>query len=510
MTWIIPTYTMEFELAGVGGGWTDVTADLSEELITLDYGIQGSTPNDRVAKVGVLTFGLRNDADAATGRLQAWYSPYNAARRSGFGFDIRVRLTLSSGADTTRWMGRLRAIDAVSGIYSEKVVHCAAYDWMFELSKQDMSVALQVSQRSDQCFSALVAIVPLQPAAQSVDVGSDTYVYAFDNIYRTGKALAACGALARSELGFIYVKRDSTVGQTLRFESRHYRQTVTTLLATFASTMTELSIRPTPDTILNHVQVTVHPRRHESGGTTIVAALDTASQSPVTPGQSLTIFLNFSDPAQRDTFIGAKNIQTVTATTDYTMNSAADGSGTDLTASFTVTVSIFASSIKLVVMNTGSASGYLTKLQIRGDGIYALNPAVGEYVAASTFGDNLLLVDMPYQLDALFAYNAAAYLARLNSTPYASIDAVRFQANETTTLMSVALRGDISDKIALSEGMSGITTASNFYINRVRMELDALGNLAVAYGVAPADTLRYWRLGVAGASELGSSTLLGL
>jgi hypothetical protein len=510
VTWIVPTYTMEFELAGVGGGWTDVTADLSDELITIDYGIKSASPNDRVASIGVMTFGLRNDADAATGRLLAWYSPYNAARRSGFGFDIRVRLTIASGADTTRWMGRLRVIDAVSGIYEERVVHCAAFDWMFELAKQDMSVALQVSQRSDQCCSALVAIVPLAPATQSIDVGSDTYVYGFDNIYRTDKALAACADLARSELGYIYTKRDSTNGQTFRFESRHTRPTTSSLRATFASTMTGLSVRPTPETIFNHVQVTVHPRRTDSGATTIVAKFDTASQQAIAPGQSATIFLNFSDAAQRDTFIGAQNIAPVTATTDYTMNSLADGTGTDLTASFTVTASVYGSSVKLVVLNTGSASGYTTKLQLRGDGIYALNPAVGEYVATTTYGDNMLQIDMPYQLDALFAYNAAAYLARLNNGPYAAIESVRFQANEDATKMSAGLLGDISDKLALSEGMSGITTASAFYVNRVRMELDECGNLEVEWGVVPADVMRYWSLGTAGSSDLGSTTILGL
>jgi hypothetical protein len=509
MTWIIPTYAMEFELAGVGGGWTDVTADLSHELIVLDYGIKGGTPNDRVAGIGTLTFGLMNDANAAAGRTLGYYSPYSAGRRSGFGFDIRVRLTIASGGNTTRWMGRLRMIDAPSGTYGDRVVHCTAYDWMFEASKQDMSASLQVSQRSDQCFSALVAIVPLAPATTTADVGSDTYLYAFDNIYRTGKVLTACADLVRSELGLIYVKRDATNGQTVRFEGRHYRPAVTAILLTLNESMTELAVRSTPETILNHVQVTTHPRA-ALGATVAVATMDTTGQQAVGAGQALTLFLNFTDPAQRDTFIGATSLQAITATTDYTMNSAADGSGADLTASFTVTVTAFASSVKLVVTNTGATAGYVTKLQVRGKGVYALNPVTGEYVASTTYGDNLLLIDMPYQQDALFAYNAAVYLARINSTPYASIEAVTFQANEDATKMAAALTGDISHKIALAEGVSGITTTSAFYINSVRFELDEAGNLAVSWGVVPADTTRYWLLGTAGASELGSTTVLGL
>jgi hypothetical protein len=51
-------------------------------------------------------------------------------------------------------------------------------------------------------------------------------------------AVGAMSDLARSEFGYIGQKRDTVVGQTVFFESRHTRPTMNTLRVTFDKTMT--------------------------------------------------------------------------------------------------------------------------------------------------------------------------------------------------------------------------------------------------------------------------------
>jgi hypothetical protein len=495
------------------GQWTDVTGDLTDEDLLLDYGIHSNRPEYRCADTGHFSFGLRNGFNNS-GATVGYYSPYSAAKRPGFGFGIRTQLAITYSGTTIYWLGRLRTIQPQPDPYGEPVTHCIALDWMDEAATQNMVATLQQNARSDQVFSAAIAIVPFAPLRTTVDVGSDTYVYAFDNIWNQSKVLSALADLALSELGYIGQKRDTIVGQTVFFESRHTRPTINTLRVTLNKVMTGLDINGSSADILNHVRVTVHPRRTDSGATTVVAKLDASSGSPVFPGQSQTFFLNFTDSVQRDTFIGAKNVVTpLVATTDYMMNTAADGTGGDMTASFTITATVFASSIKIVVTNVGSGAGYVTKLQARGDGVYALNPIVGEAQQASSIastGNNIADLDLVYQSDPTFAYNAAQYISRIYGVPLANVHAVTFCANQSTTLMSAAVFGEISDEVALIDTVNGLVSSQPFHINAVSLRISERNRIDCTWQLVPADTTRYWLLGTAGASELGSTTVIGL
>jgi hypothetical protein len=513
-SWVLPdSVVIRLELNGIGNGWTDVTGDLTDEDITLEYGIQSSRPEDRCAGSGRLSFGLRNGTNNSGGQV-GYYSPYNTFRRVGFGFGIRAQLIIAYAGLSIFWLGRLREIVPQSDPYDDPVTHCAALDWMDEAARQNMHAALQQSQRSDQVFSALIATMPLQPDRTSIDVGSDTYVYAFDNLWNQSKVLGAMSDLARSEFGYIGQRRDLISGQTVFFESRHYRSTLIGVNTTIDKKMTALDIVGSANDILNHVRATVYPRRRDTGATTIVAKLDAGSISAVLPGQSQTFFLNFTDPVQRDTFIGAANVVTpLAATTDYTMNTAPDGTGVDLTASFSVVVTVFASAMKVVVTNGSASAGYITKLQARGDGVYALNAIVGEATNAASIaanGDNVSDIDLPYQSDPTFAANFAQYVARLYGAPLANVRGVTFCANQSVDLMNAAVFGDISQKVALIDTVNGLVAGQAFYINAVRLVISDRNRIDCTWQLAPADTTRYWVLGNAGSTELGLTTILGI
>ena len=50
---ILPdSVVMKIELSGVGGGWTDISGDLTDEDIVLDYGIKNNQPQYRCAGAG--------------------------------------------------------------------------------------------------------------------------------------------------------------------------------------------------------------------------------------------------------------------------------------------------------------------------------------------------------------------------------------------------------------------------------------------------------------------------
>lgn len=506
----------------LSGSWTDVSADLTDSNIVLDYGIRSNLPEDRVAGTGQLTFGLRNGTDNSAHQA-GYYSPYNANRRAGFQHGLRCQLVLAYSGQTIYWTGRLRLIDAPGDSYGERVSKCTAYDWLDDASRKNLQISILTTVRGDQAFTALVAIVPSQPLIVQADVGSDTYVYAFDNLYTTNKVYSAFADLARSELGYIGQKRDATLGQTVFFESRHSRPVNSTLLVTLDNTMDGLDIIPDASLIINHMRVTVHPRSNDAGGTTAVAALATSTTAgavPLLPGESQTFLLNYTAPVAasliRSSFIGATNIQTpLVSGTDFTMNTKQDGTGDDLSFNFTVVASaIYASSVQLVVTNNDPTRGaFITKLQVRGDGVYALNPVVGDFLNTASslvFGDNIDELDMAYQTDPLFAANAARYIATLYGSSVAHVAGVTFCANQSDTLMKAALFGEISNKVALGEAVTGLQTSQQFYINAVKLEITERNRVDCTWQLVPADLVKFWLLGTAGISELGLDTVLGL
>jgi hypothetical protein len=512
MSWVEPSATVKLELAGIGNGWTDVTDDLTDEDIVLQYGITTNppTPGDRCALPGTLTFGLRNGLNNSAGTV-GYYSPFSASARAGFGFNIRAQYGLTYGGVTNYYIGKVRGIKVDSDPWASLETHVTAYGWMDDAGRSPAKVALLSMQRSGQAFSALVAAVATPPDRTSIDVGADTYIYAFDNIWSNAKVSAAMADLVRSELGYCGEKRDTISGQTVFFEDRHHRSTIMSLRATLNKTIHDVQVLQTADAILNNFLVTVYPRFADTGATDIVASLvQSSSPTPIAPMTSETFNLNFTAPALRTAFIGAANVVTpLVASTDYLMNTVADGSGFNQTGSFTVTGTVYGSSIAIVVTNTSTTTAaFITKLQVRGDAIYALQAVTGAGSAAA--GDTLCTLDMPFQSDPLKAANFAQYLATLYSPAAANLSAITFCANQSDTLMQAARDWDISDKFAVGDIVNGIPTSQTFYTNAITLTLTERNRLDVTLLAVPGDSQKYWLIGVAGASELGSTTFLGI
>lgn len=407
-------------------------------------------------------------------------------------------------------MTRLDDLIVEPGEYEGRRVFAVGLDWMDEAARSNAPTAVQINQRSDQVFAAVLAQIPTQPAATVTRTGQSTFEYALDNVASETKALAQFADIAKSEFGIIACRRDATTGQELYFEDRHYRATVNTTLVTLDKSMHRLVLPGARADILNAFRIRTFPRRVETG--IVIARLDAAMQSPFSVGESRTFSLDYTDPVQRDTRIGAKNQIAPFVFTDYNMNTAADGSGADVSANFTVAATFFASSVKIVVTHVSGATGYIRALQARGDGVLSLNPVVSyerDASSASTYGENLVDLDMPFQSDPYVGADLAQYLKQVYANPLANVREVSFVANQSDALMTAAITGDISARVQLVETVSGLSTATYYFINGVEHSISEREVLTCTWWLTPADPAEYWQLGVAGASELGVTTRLG-
>jgi hypothetical protein len=514
LPWVTPVTTVEMELAGVGAGWTDVSADLADDHIEIEYGIRGYLPDERTAPTGFGKFALVNDFRQSGGVLGK-YSLYSTNKLAGFKLGIRVRIKQTYAALTpVYWMGTLNQAVPEPGEFEGRHVFCVVVDWMDEAARSYAPTAIQLNKRSDEVFSAILANIAKQPAETSIDVGVDTYPIALDNVTSETKAMEAFGYLGNSELAYIFVKRSTVSGQKLIFENRHTRPLNSTLAATLDNTMFAIDVPGDRQTILNKFRVITHPRRISAS--IVVAQIDAGFTSPLLNGDPQTIFLDYTDPVQRDTKIGAYNQIAPVATTDYLMNSAADGTGINLTASLSVTPTYFGSTVMFVLANSSGTPGYVTKLQLRGDGIYTLNPVTSvkqDNTSIADIGENPVTVDMYYQSDPGTGTAAAEFLENLYGTTLPIVKQVSFIANQNDTHMNYAFLADISSLVSLVENVSGITGAQGYYINGVKLSIDPFETMEVTWWLTPSNTLgpdsANWQLGTAGFGELGVTTRLG-
>lgn len=100
------------------------------------------------------------------------------------------------------------------------------------------------------------------------------------------------------------------------------------------------------------------------------------------------------------------------------MNTAADGTGTNKTADFTVAATYFGETVKNVITNNGTAAGaYVTFLQNRGQ---AVDTPYTSYAMADTSGTDvkrMFIIDTPWMQDTNKAQQYADYLLDILGEP---------------------------------------------------------------------------------------------
>lgn len=577
---------VELELNGRGAGWSDVSADLADSPIEIDYGIRGNSVADRVASTGTGAIELVNQ------NPQGKYSLRHTNKTAGFdlGIGVRIRLLTNSpggtgsgylvnnvggypagtktvavdtgtgsinkgdlitfagvsgkyivtaggdpatsvtfepglsgsvaddaavslvGRNFTRFRGRLDSVQPIAGIYERRTSRCVAVDWMDDAARAKVSgLAVQIDKRPDEVFEELVNSVPFAPDAIEVQESPDTYPYALDNTEdEKSTVLNELQKLALSELAVIYQKADGTVV----FESRINRAKSSGSVDTFedVSSLSGFDHAAARNDTISRIQLITHPRRVDSGNTTVLFRLDNPVQ--VGSGSTATILGPYRDPNQEASRVGGTDMQTPVAGTDYSANSKSDGTGTDLTSQVSLAVNFGGNGAKVTIQNNAPQTAWITLLQLRGRGIYDYQNVVAEAEDATSQVNigTTVTADMPYQNDPIFAEEAAIWLLSV----YAEFDrtartATVFVPRSDEDFADRVLVREISDRIGIVEAMTGFDGSDDavFFIQSVSLTIDARDNLSISWGLAPVNTGQFWLLEVPGQSELDNTTILG-
>jgi hypothetical protein len=213
--------------------------------------------------------------------------------------------------------------------------------------------------------------------------------------------------------------------------------------------------------------------------------------------------------------IGGTAVVNATATTDYLGNAAADGSGSNLTSDLTITTTAYASTAKLAIENTGTATVYLVDgagdafLQLRGKGIYQRGPQSFEATSSQPYGDKMLSIDLTYQSSPGDAQSYALVVENAyNDQASAQLESISFHGNDSDDLLQQALAREPGDLISITESTVGASTLE-MVIQSVQLHVTAGPWITCTYGLAPATLFAMWLLGTTGRSELDETTVLG-
>ena len=288
------------------------------------------------------------------------YDPYNSASPlnglviPGRAFRLRVKRE-SDGVVLDVIAGEIDDIKPDYGA-SVRTVTISGIDSLRRLQNIRISSAVQVTIQYDSAIAQCLAAAGF--SSYSVDTTvSDSMPY----WWTSGRsANAEINSLVDAVLGYFFIAADGTPTYISRIPGDASVITLTDSLI-----QRGIVVLNPWDVVRNIVRVYARARRKQSG-----VEMWRISDVPQIPaGESRTIWAKYS--YNNDDTVAATAITSPVSSTDYTANSAADGSGTDLTADISIALTAFASTAKLVVTNGGASAAYITLLKLRGDVIAA-------------------------------------------------------------------------------------------------------------------------------------------
>jgi len=538
------TWGIEIQFAGTAGAWTDVTHDVvTADTVSVEYGINDNGPTNRVATTGKLSFTLDNSENNSYS-LPGLYSPGYASCRSGFTAGAPVRIWFQyDGIKRYRFYGRIAkdGIKPSPGIYGSRRTEVTVLDWMNQAGTHELDLpTYTTNKRIDEVVPLIVANMPLAPLATDYHTGQDTFVSIFDSVGAKTRALSEFQKLALSEYGYIYVKHGKAGQEVLVVEDRNAKITNNTLSqftapvgylqkddggylltddgfkivlemgeidASFSNTGIDPEISLGKH-FANQVTCTTYPRKYDTAATVL---FDQPSYYTISAGATITGYkCNYRDPLGGAWHVAGKEMISPAATTDYLMNSDSNGSATDLTANLAVTAAYGANAVEYTLVNSATVTGYITKLQARGKGIYLYDPidyTVDDTASKTDTGSQTLSIEMSYQDQALISRTIAAGELNNLKTMRKELDKWSFYANRDSTHMMAFLDIDIGDRVHFVETQTALD--EDRFIDAIEFEITDGNVIKAGWKTRAPMTYGVWMVGITGATELGVTTKLG-
>ena len=477
--------------------WVDVTADVkANPHPRWNRGIMSNRPQDRVGHPGIFTFTLNNSASNSA-RLAGYYSPGHANCWVGWTTGLPVRLSFTfEDIPYYKYYGRIKpdGIRVEPGIYGARTVDVTCGDWMWIAGQHELkTMTYATNQKIGDIVTSVNANMPFAPLATSIATGVETFPTAFDMTTSRTTALAEYTKAALSEWAYIYVRGNTTGGETLVVENQTTRTSATavgkislpvsasypiedenaanildengaTILAdgvqdaTFNNLMSEGMSVSYGKTQANRANLTTYPRRVDAAATTVLWALQKSFK--IDAGETITGYRGqYRDPSNPNIKVSGMSMAVMVSGTDYIATANEDGTGGSKTANLTVTPAFGSEAVIFTL--SANATLWVQTLQVKGKGIYTDTPiqSVQENPASQlVHGVIPVTLDFKYQADARKGQAFGSYIIAKEAWPRQSVDQCPMWANAGATRMMGFLQMEPGMKGEFIETQSGVNT----------------------------------------------------
>jgi hypothetical protein len=127
----------------------------------------------------------------------------------------------------------------------------------------------------------------------------------------------------------------------------------------------------------------------------------------------------------------------------------------------------------------------------------------------TTYGEQDIRIDMPYESDLNIAYGIAQWQTEVNKDARNTTPSITLIGNTSAALMVQCLAREPGDRIGIGESMTGVkppvSGGESFFINGVDWTLDVGGIYIVRWVLVPAAMGGFWILSNGTTIALGST-----
>lgn len=459
MTWVTPTYALYIDWDD-DGDFEDAGETVTTDLLAARVNRGFSNPLARVALYGTASFVLNNESKAYSPPLAANVLPRRA-----------VKLTMTyDGTPDELFVGYIEGIYPTANTDPVQTVRIECVDDKERLDRFEGPIALLENTTADAIIAAAVAAV-YTPDSTDYDAGINRFPFSSDRwdppeftvgplmtgiglprkVSAGEKILAACVA----DWGHFFIAKDGTP----TFRNRHTTTLDSTTDLTLDGTMTDLRYQKTTGPLLNHIEITCHPR---SVGQTleILGRISQGDAPHIDAGATETFTLYFRDPSNPALRLGGKGVLAPIAGTDAIATDDPAGEGNDVSTDLSISATIYGDHATVAIENTGAAVVYLQTLQIRGYAVRVREPVT--VVAEADDGQRTFPLDAALMGNQIHAQNLADHLLDRYKDPQDEYPGVHFVANTSATLAAAARDLELLWRVELTEPQTGLEDAVGY------------------------------------------------
>lgn len=422
---------------------------------------------------------------------------------------IGVRLVAEfDGTEYTMFKGVLDTLlpTSINGRPSAKL---QAFGVLYAINQPDVHIPMQADVPTGTAVTEILDRIGWSQARREIDEGQTVMTR-----WWTGgiKGLTALRDLEDTDGGFI---RESKDGKIV-FEDRHHRLKSDHLVSQATYTHDpDGDIRYGPivqgDPLKELYNVIIAEVRTFTVAAPAVlwTLAESGANSPsIPPGSTETFWAGFPNPSSPLGSVAVDEWTTpLVATTDYTANSQADGLGTNLTGSISVSATPFDNALKISIINNAAVVAYITLLQARGEALMQSNPVQKQAENARSkeyYGERrhtLVAKGIPTSMEAQDRVNFELSV-RKDPIPILTLSV----ENISDEQMLEILTRDVSDRITIeAEGVTELGINEDFFVEAIAHQVRGPVH-TMTLQCSPAEQFSdFWVLGT---SRLGETTRL--